>query len=323
MGLAILSLFDACSFDEGKLRRHARGDAASATDVAAMPADTARTGGDVAAREVFSDTMPDSLAKADGSAWGGAEGGLGGAGGSGVDGSSGADGAADRLPGGDGPENGEEAGSLVSADTAGPADDGAAVRAELGEDAADAPWTEDSGGQTIDAPAEADVALDAGAPPAIDALSDTLAIDARGKRTCPTSISGSLDRADLTQVGRLSRVDSASVCGVLKSRPGNGADRTYSHLYDVYHFINVANAPVCFTFTLTYSATQELHAAAYSVFDPTDITTGYLGDVGDTLTPPQAMGITVGPAETIDVVVYAVAIGTAPAGAYTLGCSAE
>jgi hypothetical protein len=157
-----------------------------------------------------------------------------------------------------------------------------------------------------------------------DARDDAMTVDARGKKTCPATLSGSLDWSDSTQIGRLSRANSASACGTVKDFPGNGADRTYSHLYDVYHFINVASTPVCFTFTLTYSGYyQELSGAAYSAFDPTDITTGYLGDVGDTLTPPQTMGITVGPAETIDVVVYAVAMGTDPAGAYTLSCSAQ
>jgi hypothetical protein len=327
--LAILALLDACSFDEGKLRRHARGDAATATDVAASPDDTARTGGDdLAVREAGADALadlPDGFRDVsgsdltDGAAAGGGDGGLGDTGGSGL-----GDSATDRLPGS------EEDGPMVPVDTAGLYDGGAAH--ELGEDFADAPSTEDTGpddrgAQTIDAPAGADVenaALDANDSQArSDARDDAPSVDARGKKTCPTTISGSLDRSDSTQIGRLSRVDSASACGTTKEFPGNGADRTYSHLYDIHHFINVASTPVCFTFALTYASPQELYLAAYSSFDPTEIAFGYLGDVGDTLTPPQTMGITVGPAETIDVVVYAVAIGTAPAGAYTLGCSAQ
>jgi hypothetical protein len=148
-------------------------------------------------------------------------------------------------------------------------------------------------------------------------------VDARGKKTCPTTINGSLDPSDATQIGRHSRFAPASACGTKKDFPGNGADTTYSHLYDAYHFINVTGAPVCFTFTLTYPGSQQLYAAAYSAFDPMNIATGYLGDVGGVLISPQTMGITVGPGATIDVVVYAIAMGTAAAGSYTLSYSSD
>ncbi len=54
---------------------------------------------------------------------------------------------------------------------------------------------------------------------------------------------------------------------------------------------------------------------------PTNIATGYLGDVGGALTSPQTMGITMDAGGAIDVVVYAIAMGTAAAGSYTLSCS--
>ena len=138
--------------------------------------------------------------------------------------------------------------------------------------------------------------------------------------TCPTTINGSLDPTDLTQIGRHSRYAPASTCGSTKTFPGNGADTTYAHLYDIYHFANPSSLPVCFNFTLTYPG-DPLYAAVYSSFDPIDITTDYLGDVGGALTSPQTMGITVGASATIDVVVYAIAMGTAAAGPYTLSCS--
>jgi hypothetical protein len=156
-----------------------------------------------------------------------------------------------------------------------------------------------------------------------DAGDDAFSVDARGKKICPTTISGSLDPSDATQVGRHSRYAPASACGTTKDFPGNGADPTNSHLYDAYHFINVDGAPVCFTFTLTYPGSQQLYAAAYSAFEPTNIARGYLGDVGGVLTSPQTMGITVGGGATIEVVVYAIALGTATAGSYTLSCSTE
>jgi hypothetical protein len=72
-----------------------------------------------------------------------------------------------------------------------------------------------------------------------------------------------------------------------------------------------------------YAGSQQLGATAYSVFDPTNIASGFLGDVGGVLTSPQTMGITVSPGATIDVVVFAVALGTAAAGPYTLACSSN
>ena len=156
-----------------------------------------------------------------------------------------------------------------------------------------------------------------------DAGNDAPPVDLRGKVTCPTTINGSLDESDATQIGRHSRYAPASTCGTIKSFPGNGADTTYLHLYDAYHFINPTGTASCFNFTLTYSGTQPLYAAVYSAFDPTNIVTGYLGDVGGALFSPQTMGIIVGAGATIDVVVYATAMGTSAAGSYTLSCSTE
>lgn len=184
----------------------------------------------------------------------------------------------------------------------------------------DVPW---AGGADLagDLANAVDGAADQGIPGLIDAHDDTVSVDARGKKTCPTSINGALERTDPTQTGRLSRVAPASTCGTSKDFPGNGADLMYAHLYDVYHFINPANVPVCFTFTLTYATYGQLYAAAYSSFDPTDITDAYLGDVGDTLASPQTMGITVNAGASLDVVVSAVAIGTEAAGSYVLSCT--
>ena len=45
---------------------------------------------------------------------------------------------------------------------------------------------------------------------------------------------------------------------------------------------------MCSNFTLTYPGAQ-LYAAAYAPFDPTNVATGYLGDVGDVLSSPDAL----------------------------------
>jgi len=178
--------------------------------------------------------------------------------------------------------------------------------------------------------------------------------------TCPTQVDGALEVTDGSQTGRHSRVVPVSACGTPKGYPGNAADPTNPHLFDVYRFSNPGSAPACFEFTLTYGAVAvvgdagadagldagvvvELDASAdagdaaaqvpaapeppkyltaYGTFYPTDISLEFLGDVGDTLTPPQTLGLTVAAGETVDVVVYAV--DNAPAGgSYTLSCSTQ
>jgi len=160
-----------------------------------------------------------------------------------------------------------------------------------------------------------------GIPAGRDSAADLPSADVGGSLTCPTTISGSLDSTDLTQTGRHSRIAPASTCGSAKSFPGNGADTTSAHLYDVYHFVNPSWAAVCFNFTLTYAG-DPLYAAAYSSFAATNIATGYLGDVGAVLTSPQTMGVTVGAGVSIYVVVYAIATGNTAVGSYELRCTA-
>ncbi len=205
------------------------------------------------------------------------------------------------------------------------ADSAVDVPSSGGPEAADGRTGTDETGGMDDSRAGMDAAGDtvADSGVAVGTGGDALSVDALGKMTCPTTINGSLDPSDATQVGRHSRHAPASVCGTPKGYPGNLADPTNLHLYDAYHFINPTGSPVCFNFTLTYSGDRQLYAAAYGAFDPTNLATSYLGDVGGTLTPPQTMGITVDADNTIDVVVYATATGTAAAGSYTLGCSSE
>lgn len=73
-----------------------------------------------------------------------------------------------------------------------------------------------------------------------------------GTVTCPTVITGSLDTTDPTQTGRHSRFGAASACGMTKAYPGNAADTSNPHFYDVYRFSNPTASAVCFTFNLTY-----------------------------------------------------------------------
>jgi hypothetical protein len=174
---------------------------------------------------------------------------------------------------------------------------------------------------------------------------------------CPTQISGSLDTSDGSQTGRHSRIAPISACGATKGYPGNAADPSNPHLFDVYRFANPTAAAVCFNFTLTdssgaeaaldagadsgldagaeggldaaaadaavVSAAPQKYLTAYSTFYPTDLSLGFLGDVGDKLDAPQAMGITVPAGGTIDVVVYATNVAPAGVGSYGLSCSTQ
>ena len=146
--------------------------------------------------------------------------------------------------------------------------------------------------------------------------------------SCPGTINGALATTDSVQTGRESRIPSAAVCGVPKAYPMNGADPSNPHFYNAYHFVNPSGAAVCFNFTLTYdsgsvdgSAGVQRYLTAYSSYDPINIGNNYLGDVGDVLTSPQTMGITVPAGSSIDVVVFAIAVAPNGAGSYTLSCS--
>ena len=219
---------------------------------------------------------------------------------------------ADRGQGGVA-EDADDSAAAIRDGTGGSGDgaDGAADVPEIGAaEVADlGTYGYEIGGGAVDSPAALDTAPDAAAP------------DAQGILTCPTTVNGSLDPTDGTQIGRLSRFSPGSTCGFVKPYGDSLADIGNPHLYDVHHFVNSSRASVCFNFTLTYPGDQ-LYAAAYSSFDPADIGSGYLGDVGGTLTSPQTMGINVAAGVSIYVVVSAVAIGTAAAGSYTLSCSA-
>jgi len=178
---------------------------------------------------------------------------------------------------------------------------------------------------------------------------------------CPTVINGALAADDRRQVGRHSRIAPISACETPKAYPGNAADPTGPHLFDVYRFINPGASAACFTFTLSYGSAAPVVAdagtdaggdasvpgvqdagldaggdaaapegpvpikylTAHSTFYPTDLGRAHLGDVGNSLLPPHTMGITVPAGETIDVVVYAVDVAPAGVGSYTLSCSAQ
>ena len=141
-----------------------------------------------------------------------------------------------------------EASAHDSASSDGTIDSARGPDAMGSEDAADAGTPDVANGDGAAAETDADAAeADAATvPPPNPALPpDASAL------TCPTAITGSLDTTDGTQVGRHSRIGNASTCATPKAFPGNAADPSNPHLYDVYRFGNPTSAAVCFTFTLT------------------------------------------------------------------------
>jgi hypothetical protein len=216
-----------------------------------------------------------------------------------------------------GPESYHRGGDGGGAGGGGAGGTGGAHELDAGDDGPASGDAADSG-EGNDVPAS-DAGSDADGPPT----------DAGATFTCPTTINGILETTDRTQVGRHSRFAPISICGAPKAYPDNAADPTKPHVFDVYRFVNPTAATVCFNFTLTYATTDagpgnDRYMVAYTVFNPADIMSGYLGDVG-TLTPPHMMGITVAAGASIDVVVYAVNAANDPfpyVGPYTLSCAA-
>jgi hypothetical protein len=332
----VLPLVTACTVDLGNLRR---GDAASSLDLFFPVQETATPGPDIGALldDVGGGGKADDgagVSSGDGagvsSSGGGAGGSIGdGAGGGGVGGMGGV-GDPGMKDGSDteaaGPDLNSPAADLATEPMGSGEPDGALDIAGT----ADA----DTGGvadvfQAPDSPA-ADLPMDLPAEPSSprdvsDGVMKDVPMDVAsgtGTLTCPATIGGSLDPRDPTQTGRHSRQAPVSTCGIAKAYPTNSADPVNDHLYDIYRFSNRTGTAVCFNFTLTYPGAQ-LYAAAYTHFDPTNLATGYLGDVGDALSSPQTMGISVAAGATIEVVVYAVANGTAAAGSYTLRCATQ
>lgn len=124
--------------------------------------------------------------------------------------------------------------------------------------------------------------------------------------SCPTVINGSLDTSDGSQTGRHSRIPPAAACGMAKGFPGNAADPTNPHLFDVYRFANQGATPVCFNFTLTYGANVVIaDGGSDAGLDPEVPDTG--ADGGDDAASADAsvpVGGTVAPAK------YLTAYGT-------------
>ena len=95
-----------------------------------------------------------------------------------------------------------------------------------------------------------------------------------------------------TQMGNVTKNGAQSACGTAKTFPGI-VNPTISFPFDRFSFTN--NGPaICVTFTIdtACSGNQQLFAAAYlGSYDPTNLATNYLGDLGSS--PPDSRSFSV------------------------------
>jgi hypothetical protein len=89
-----------------------------------------------------------------------------------------------------------------------------------------------------------------------------------------------LTTSDSTQTDRIGRDGRPSTCSG-KASPGGGF--TGTHYYKTYTFTNTAGAPRCYTVTINagLNGPGDIESVAYdTTYDPTNISTNYLGDTG-------------------------------------------
>jgi hypothetical protein len=98
-------------------------------------------------------------------------------------------------------------------------------------------------------------------------------------QTIPTS---QLTTSDTTQTDRIGRGGSPSTCSG-RASPGGGF--TGTHYYKTYTFTNTSGAARCYTVTINAAlgGPGDIESVAYDqTYDPTNISTNYLGDSGVT-----------------------------------------
>lgn len=156
-------------------------------------------------------------------------------------------------------------------------------------------------------------------------LSATNATDASAQAN--VTFTGTIDLNDPTQDGRLARDGNPSNAGQPpKAFPGNFDQGTPYH-FDLYSVTNTTGATTAFSVVLTLqddSLALPFSVAYLGSFDPTNIATNYLGDVGSS---PQnsgestAFSVLVPAGATLDLVVNEVSPDFGVA-AYTLAVNA-
>jgi N-acetylneuraminic acid mutarotase len=151
-----------------------------------------------------------------------------------------------------------------------------------------------------------------------------------GNQTCKSlvcasvnTIFGTLEAADLTQTGRLVRAAPASACDAAKTCPGIlGSD---SLNYDQYPFFNNTDREQCITVTVDTGACIDpgsIHSSAYlGGYDPANLCTNYLADIGGSPFPDGSYGFNV-PAWQIYTIVVSEVAAEPICPSYTLTISA-
>ncbi|HET7080839.1 MAG TPA: S-layer homology domain-containing protein [Chloroflexia bacterium] len=94
---------------------------------------------------------------------------------------------------------------------------------------------------------------------------------------------GSLTASDPVHANSITRTFAPSECDFPKSFPGVTTGNSYH--YDTYTFYNPSNSPQCVTIQVNsacnyYNNTRIFSAAYLNSFDPTNLATNYLGDLG-------------------------------------------
>ncbi len=116
---------------------------------------------------------------------------------------------------------------------------------------------------------------------------------------------------------RMYRDGTASTCAAPKSCPGTYGEGTYH--YDVYQFLNTGASEACVTASFTTYCEVDFFAAAYEdTFDPANFCTGYIADIGSSVSQP--FSFTVGAGQCFSIVVMD-SYGTSCEGGYSFSIS--
>jgi hypothetical protein len=138
--------------------------------------------------------------------------------------------------------------------------------------------------------------------------------DAVSNQVCPPSpissnlgvAGGNFAKTSGVMTQRLNRDGVVSSCGVGRAQ---NAPITATRTYDKYTLTNSSGATVCITINLTVleQAASNYQVGAFSVFVPTNLTSGWLGDPGlSSGIPPtvQSFGVNIAAGASFDVVVF-------------------
>jgi hypothetical protein len=135
--------------------------------------------------------------------------------------------------------------------------------------------------------------------------------------------SGNYPAVSGKQAGRIFRDGVPSNSLAPKSYPGLGDAGTRA--FDAYIFQNRTALETPVTVQIVPSVMGTLFSVAYSLFDPGNLATGYLGDAGSSLGPPDGMtySFRVAPGEVFVVVVHEVNVAAGVGSPYTLRVSGD